>query len=350
MDLLPPPQERPWLLEQLADLLERVGRERFLSGPLLEPGDKALPEPEDLDSLETTLGTLSAHAGLGELERFIDAYEDASDIEAGSPTGESMSWRHGDSPLWFVGASEGRVLMFGLLMDELRRARGVLPQLCHELTHAWRDHHGLSVNDEDLEELLTDLSAVYLGLGLFACQGGPVTEGKVVVLGAARRRRSAALKPQAMAYLLGAQLVLRDLGNRERARLLRHLPAERREMVKAAIADLSRPGRLEELSPQDPAAMGQVVRLPVPARTVRKVESNQLLVGLGKGLVLGAILGFFSLRILGPLSAIVLFVVGGVVGANLGRSTRSLYCSGCGGELHDSDAVCPSCDALVRDR
>ena len=26
-----------------------MGRERFLSGPLLEPGDKALPEPEDLE-------------------------------------------------------------------------------------------------------------------------------------------------------------------------------------------------------------------------------------------------------------------------------------------------------------
>lgn len=300
MDLLPPPHERPWLLEQLADLLEKAGRERFLRGPLLEPADQPGEEPEAL---------------LSWLTRHVDPE---------------------DPPL---------------ALRETEDAIPTDPEPAAQLVaSAWRAAANIEEADPDLEALLVDLSAVYLGLGLLLLATPLEPPSNVVELGAARRKPRGRLSPQARAFLLGAQLVLRDHGPRERARLLGQLPREARDMALAAVDDLSRPGRLDELREAEAPAMGKLVRLPVPARTVRRVESSQLLVGLGKGLVLGAILGFFSLRIFGPLSAILFFTAGGAVGASMGRNTRAAYCSGCGSTLSDNDAVCPSCDGLVRDR
>jgi hypothetical protein len=38
----------------------------------------------------------------------------------------------------------------------------------HEVAHAYRSHHRLQVDDRDREELLTDLTTIYLGFGILS--------------------------------------------------------------------------------------------------------------------------------------------------------------------------------------
>ncbi|MCB9760832.1 MAG: zinc ribbon domain-containing protein [Alphaproteobacteria bacterium] len=350
MQLLPPPQERPWLLEQLAELIREAGEDRFLRGPLLEPTIEHFPDPFTADArgVEALALRLLAHVGLGELGVDVRTFSSEGTIDTIGPDGSPTSWRHDGAAAWFAGTHDG-VCHFGAEEGQLGDPESLVGVMCHEVTHAWRRHHDLEHGDPDLEELLTDLTTVYLGFGVHTVNNTWRVRTRVIELGSSvERSHSGYLSPQAMSFLFAAWLVARDTGPRERKRVLRFLETNQRAMVKAAVDELSRPGRLDDLLERDdPEPMGQIVRLPVRPDTVHRREGNKALVNTVKGVVFGAIVAFFLVRVM-PLAAILAVVAGGVIGARLGAQTRVLYCSGCGEELDQNDAVCPRCGGLVR--
>jgi hypothetical protein len=146
-----------------------------------------------------------------EMAVLIRRYGAAPFVEAPLIAG---SWHpHDDTPAWFCGIDERRVAHFGCLDTSFDQPETLVAHLCHEVAHAWRFHHRAVVDDHDDEELLTDLTTVKLGFGLFT---GNASFQKTVFHDGARSgtrtSRSGYLALPHFAFLLAAQAVCRDLG------------------------------------------------------------------------------------------------------------------------------------------
>jgi hypothetical protein len=150
---LPSQEEQEWLLGSLRELIEHCGWQRFVSAHILLPTPKYLPGKagDDLAAgVYVLCRRLLGWVGLGELEVELSFFTGSDD--AGDDTETIAVYR---------GIRDG-VCSFAVRTDQLADAEGLLGALSHEVAHAWRDHQGLSSQDE----LLTDLTTIYLGLGV----------------------------------------------------------------------------------------------------------------------------------------------------------------------------------------
>ncbi len=331
---LPHPDQRPWLLEQLGLLLAEAGRTRFVDAPLLE----AMPSSEPEGQIRALLG----HLGLPELQVELEPIE----LDTGGLVpGGRMCGRSGRRALRLV-EDQGLRLRWGL--------RGDLPpdtaSLCHEISHLWRHRRGLSVEDPELEELLTDLTAVYLGFGL-ACVEGPRERREVVAGLVVESRTPGALGSESLCFLLGAQLAARDLSERQLQRLLGRLPRPQGEDVRAAIRHFRRAGRaqLDELLTPLVDDTGQLVELPEGARPVQRLGGHLGVAGAAAGVTLGLGLGLMGVAAFDELRSLSLMPLAGMLGGLVGWSIRRSRCSGCGTNLGDQDVLCPGCGGLLTD-
>lgn len=307
----PRPEQQPWLVEQLRLLIEQFGASRFLHAPLVE-------QPPGLAPNEVLRGLLD-HAGLQDLALDVVPLELAPQVRVGLP----RRCPRGHGGVWLLEADAGSA-RFAV------EGAPSLPELCHDIAHAWREHHGLCVEDEGLEERLTDLTAVYLGFGLQLLRPG---SRRREVRGLVLESRSApTLDRHAVAWLVGAQLAARDPSRRQLERMLEGV--QRRKDVDAARAHFLGPGRValaELVYEEEPP--GQVVELPRGARPVDVVGGNLLVRGAAVGGLLGlalALVGFAAFAeprsaFLAPLVAL----LGGLVGWGIPLSS----CSACKGVI-----------------
>jgi hypothetical protein len=171
--------ERTWLLERSAELIAAAGFEGYVTAPLVLPDSRSFPEPwtADARSVRRVAMRLLGYAGLElgvEIEVF--AGERRTELDA---HGIEQVVGHEGAAAWFAGIDAG-VCLFGCEVDQLDDPTGVVAAIAHEVAHAFRRHHGLEVDDHDLEERLTDLTTIYLGFG-------------VLTTNAALRHRSAGL-------------------------------------------------------------------------------------------------------------------------------------------------------------
>jgi len=111
--------------------------------------------------------------------------------------------------------------------------------MAHEVAHAYRAHHGLVVDDTDEEELLTDLTTIYLGTGILTANVSFTQRTERDLTSWTRtERRAGYLTPQGFVFALAAQLVARDLDQKDQRRLLKHLERDQRSMADIAAAEL----------------------------------------------------------------------------------------------------------------
>ncbi len=331
---LPPPEQRPWLLDQLGLLVAEGGLARLVSSPLLE----GLPSTEPEAQIRALLG----HLGLAEVRVELEPI----DLDTGALFPEARVCRRGgEGALWLI-EDQGLRLRWGL--------RASVPpepaSLCHEVSHAWRHRRGLCVEDPRLEELLTDLTAVYLGFGL-ACVGGQrqrrLAQGGLVL----ESRPLGALSSESLCFVLGAQLAARDLSDRQLQRLLGPLHREQAQSVREAVAHFRRGGhaQLQGLLSQDADDLGQLVELPEGARPVARRSGHLGYPGAGAGLVLGLALGLLGVSAFDELRSLALMPLCGMLGGLLGGSMARTRCSGCGTNLGQQDVLCPGCGGLLTD-
>jgi len=253
--------------------------------------------------------------------------------------------------------------------------------MAHEVAHAWRAWHGLTTEIEDEEELLTDLTTVFLGFGVLATNYSfrMRTRGwsdGMMAHTSWSTNRAGYLPPQAFAYLLAMQLLARGGDANEIAAVERHLEPDQLGYLRTALASLNRlPTRLQEaLALRDGEVPSSAVPLeaillplppyePMPEQEdttalvthepypypVFRVACNEsvrfFLIGSAAGLVSGFALGVPSGN---PFLILVGLFLGMGGGHLFGKSKSFFLCSDpdCRIILKD-DTHCPGCGRLV---
>lgn len=353
---LPSPTRQLWLIEQMDALVEDQGRDRFVAGTLLDPTHLPSDEAADAKSLARVLGTLLDHVGLGNLSVEVNPQEAHRGATLPWLEDTATRYRH-DGPAWFEGIENGRC-RFGA---DLRRLQGhplssppLMGALAHQVAHAWRELQGLVVEDDDLEEMLTDLTGVYLGLGVLLLRGdwrSPDHGTPGVALGV---RAPGSLSARDLAYLFGAQLAARETPKRELKRLLAHMPSERLGLVQGAVSHFRSTGRraLAELleTPEETEERSLEVPFAKGARPVQRVQRNRVWAGLGGGLGLGVAVALIGLASTANPQFIILTPFGAILGGLGGWLVRTSRCSNCSHPIQEDEILCGGCGGLITTR
>jgi len=369
MELLPSPEERKWLGRYLRKLIARAGWETFVAKPLLEPSPSSFPDSwsHRVADVHRLTQRLMHHAGLGEVPFTLSGFE-----------GASTAW-DANTAGWYAGVDEGRC-RFGVHLRQLRDPESAVGVMAHEVAHAWREHHRLIADDRQREELLTDLTTIYLGFGILTTNNtdryrsygnARVTGWSVSTAGY--------LPPQSMAWLLALQASVRGRAKETRA-IEKNLEPNQRACFDEAMHEMTiEPSHLDdlELPPRESwpdvefyapievrePSEDEVDEPPIaeeaaldPQRnagvTVYRLQVQSvfltILIGLFPGFFVGAIL---ALLLFGESNDFRMFIpwivcvpIGEVI---VWRAMWKAQCSECKTFLARGVAICPGCGGNV---
>ncbi len=372
MTYLPSEAEQEVLLTGLAEIISRRGSGVFLTSPIVIPHPRYLPDPwhGDLDSAQILLRRLMLYAGL-DLAADLRVYDRSE-----------ARYHHEGTIAWFAGIEGGRC-RFGLEVSQLDDPQILIAALCHEIAHAYREHHGLRDADAYREERLTDLTTVYLGFGVLTANASDRFERtRYMRVTKSKFTQTGYLSPQAMSFLLAVQVLARDLPPARRKELarqldtnqaeylvrsLRHLEARRSEVLSrlglpADAAALEKPDLERFTRPLD-GGEEKVAVLHEPDLFDRKPNAGRtvyaLREGLGRYFVLVLLGGLFGGWI-GVLVAtrwehghpLILACLGALLTGALGWSRRRYFCTDreCKAEIRPEATECPKCGGRIGGR
>jgi hypothetical protein len=313
-------------------------------------------------------------------------------VEPATAPADSAPTEAGEGPARFSGMVEGRCVI-DVAEDRLEDAEVVAAALCHVVAHAYRARHGLAIgavveghyremparNERRtaLEERLTDVTAIYLGLGVLAANGAhrQRTSGRMVGSYATWQmstERLGTLGPHAASYLLDAQVVVRGLDAAARKRLAAHLEINQAAYFSATCADLESAGveaLRERLGVPDPSAWPPPPDLaaltapytgdrPVPrARpNERRLEAEGTPVFRVRdhwGITFSVLAGIAAWLAIGHVTDGNLIIIGIAVafaiplGFRLGRRVGAFQCASCETRLDVGAEVCSGCGGHV---
>lgn len=372
MQHLPGTEEQEWILDGLASLIRRAGLAPFVSAPVVETSRRYFPEgySPTLPSVDRLARRLMQYAGLGDLDVALEPFEadDADD-------------RH--TLAYYQGIEKG-VATFGLNVGQVANLEPIAGVLAHEVAHAFRQRRRLSVDDPEEEELLTDLTTVYLGFGVLTAnarwlfRSGGEQQGAYAVT-AWITTAAGYLPPQAFSFALAAQLVARDPAPREWKRVLAALETNQRAFAETALETLAsdRERLLHRLALPDrsgwpqPVAPDSILRpLPPPPEfeewgdteedttwnaghpVFRVRESHVVLSTILPSLIFG-IGGMVLTGVLwGTQSGFWAGAFGAAIGLRTGLKGRCDLCSdpACKTKIPEPAATCPGCGGTVAGR
>jgi hypothetical protein len=243
MDLYPAFDVRERLLDALARVGARVGWDAFVANPILTPEPRWFPDPWSPD--RRGVRRLSTR-----LLRYVALdYDVAVTVEA-PPEAHVAAW--------FSGLDDD-TCYFGIDPRELEREDGFVAALCHETSHAFRRHHGVELRDHDREEEATDLTAVFVGFGIFLLNASDQFETSGAVVGGTAvtttySARLGYLSPLALSFLLAVQMIVRGASASELRSIASHLRPNQRASFEKALKELvdSRAFLLSRLAISDP--------------------------------------------------------------------------------------------------
>jgi tetratricopeptide (TPR) repeat protein len=366
MILLPTSDERQWLTHALRKLIVRRGMQMLDETPLVEPTNEWFPEKWSTTAAHghRLAQRLLYYAGLGALRPTLSAFAAQQSADGSTP------WDAGTAG-WFAGIENGKV-HFGLHVRQFGDPEAAAGVLAHEVAHAWRAHHHLTIDDRDKEELLTDVTTVVLGFGILSTNNTDRyrTTGTWSVT-AWSRSSAGYLPPPAMAYLLALWCTARE---KDEQRIIeRHLEPNQRACFRAALNEIANSGesirehftrsapsrplgvvRPESFVPTDPRpdeiAEPVLVKREETARTVYRTPKGST----GTHLYVGTIAGFFVGFLIGvsisedEMQGVWIGIAAALVlDAFLLRRTRRHVCSHCATFLAKDIAVCPGCNGTI---
>jgi hypothetical protein len=251
---LPARSRRGWLFNGLAGVIEKTGFERFVSAPIVLPTEEFFPGHWDqsLQAAGRLACRLVGYAGLGALGVRLSGFRG---FNPHLGEGALVQGTGTHAAAWFSGIRSG-VCEFGIDVRNLGDGVKLAAALAHEVAHAYRHHHALVVNDDRIEEQLTDLTAVYLGFGILVFNashqirtGGYSDTGDRL---AYERSALGYLSPQDFALLLSAQVAVREMGKTERGAITKALSANQARLFEIGY---------EELAPE-PDVLRHILRIP----------------------------------------------------------------------------------------
>jgi hypothetical protein len=387
MQYLPDPLEQEWLLSRLRRLISRGGHDPFVSGPIVAPTKEFFPDPWEASvaGLERVTRRLLQYAGLGHLGVELSVFSDAAETPA----------EEGDHPYRStVGVFAGirrRKCRFAVNDQQSGDPEALAGVMAHEVAHAYRAHHNLVQSGQrhhDEEELLTDLTTVYLGFGVLAVNNAHRYRSSGEQRGALayhswRTSKIGYLPAQAFSFLLAVQLAARETDGDFRRRLARHLETDQAAYVKAALREIEEQGLdlsstlgLPPRETWEPPRRLEEILLPLPLaeavpqsdsrepareenRTFnagrpifRLLTSRQPLYAFWSAMVLGFVGGALW-QAFGDTAWGFAFAVPGLfLGLVLGRRTRRDVCSDpdCRATLEPAAVECPGCAGTISGR
>lgn len=365
--------DRIELLHELGELIGTRGYERFASWPIVQPTRDSLPDSWEpsLNSVAILLRRLMMYANI-DLPAEITAYD------------RRISEDHPNVPAWFAGIEDG-VCKFGIDIHEMSDPQSLIAALSHEIAHAYRRLHGLVDDDRQVEEKLTDLTAVYLGLGVFVVNAAERYRKSGLVVGyLAVTNWSVSsggyLDSESLCFLLASQFAAREENPQ---RWLKHLEPNQATYVKRYFESLSsqRTQLLEQLSipegswpeapelaeftsPLDPstldisivehASIHEPERRANDGQPVFRVRDStgRTLILSYVGLAAGAVLGLIGTLLVDHYSVIVVGAIAGLLFALVKGRKAPDRCSGpgCRHILEPNEKKCSNCGGVIHGR
>lgn len=383
--MLPPLDERRWLLEQLAALVKARGAAPLLVAPLLEPIARYFPDrwAGGDHSLRRLARRLLAYAGLPDLRVEVAVY-DAEPSRRGEVLGKPGGPRAQDLVVWLAALDRG-VVKLGAEASAMIDPHAIVAATARVVAHAFRRHHNLPTNDAFDPRI--DVTGVYLGFGVLTADAALRYTARTAQGTLQTRRtpsRLGALSPQSMCYLLAAALHARGAPRADRQRLGKLLQANQAAFLRHGYAAVERleppldhqlhlpareqwpaPAPLEQFTApftdepeddggevrrdEDPGIVG--INAGKPVFRVQRSMAARLGRTLGMGaLMLGGVLGGMKTGLdIGP-GVVPLIALGlGVTGLVLGRFLRESRCSEprCGAPLAEDAKTCARCGGTV---
>lgn len=229
--LLPPLEERRFVLEQLAGLVRARGYEHLILAPLLRPDERYFPDPwaGGEASVRRVTRRLLVYADLPDFDVEVKLYDDA---EVGGPVTRAGA----GAPAWFFRLQNG-TLAVAARVSALRDPLVLVPALARAVAEGWRVHHGLTVKDTVTEQRLVDLTTIFLGFGVLTTDA--TVRHSAQRTGGFRLSRSKSilgvLPPQSMAFALAVQAVARQMDTRDVKALRRELQPNQAGFFTAAL-------------------------------------------------------------------------------------------------------------------
>ena len=385
--MLPPLEDRRWLLEQLRALVAARGAAPLTTALLIEPSPRFFPDRwgGGEASVGRLLRRLCGYAGLPELRVAVAIY-DAEPARRSEVLGKPPPRNNQDLAVWFAGLVHGE-LRVGLEATALADPATLVAAAARVVAHAYRVVHGLMPITGDAFDPKIDLTGVYLGFGLLTADAALRFTTRTSAGAVQSRRvplRLGSLPPQALCWLLAAQVHVRGEGRAERQRLARGLQTNQAAFFRHAYA------AIERMDPPVATQLGVPAREQWPAAPtlaaltapfadeveaaepeVRRDEDRgvagmnagkpvflvdrSMAPRLGRVLFMGALMLGGVLSRMSPdqgvgLSNVAVIAAGlGLGGLGIGRMFRDRRCSEpkCGGPLGASDRTCPRCGGTV---
>lgn len=371
MEVLPAADERKWLGRYLRKLIERRGCGQFVAAPILLPLPAVFPVQWNgkVADVHRLTQHLMYYAGLAHLDMRLTGFT-ADDLEGVMDAGTAG---------WFAGIEHGRAL-FGVHVAQLRDAEGAVGVMAHEVAHAWRAEHKLVAEVRDREELLTDLTTVYLGFGVLTTNNTDRYRTSGGYGYTAWSSSSAGYLPTpAMAWLLALQVAARDYP-REAHEVEAQLEPNQRASFRAALKELATaaswiealqlppraewPARraIERVAVFEPEVDGVDDPAPKPLSTARnagltipRLAQPELFLTAFVAAIAGTVLGFVILLLVfgddasDTATAATLMASVFVVEAIVHVRKRRFVCSDatCRERVHATTPLCPACGVTL---
>lgn len=391
VELIPPEGEREWVLDALRELVRTCGHEHLVSAPVVLPSASYFPDrwSPDAGGVRRLALRILRYAALDELDVAVEMFDEgqAEDARLG-PGALVHTQAHEGAAAWFAGIVD-ETCLFGASVGLLGDPGGVTAALAHETAHAFRHVRALVVDDRDLEECLTDLSTVYLGLGVLTANASlrhrswaVTTNGTSLGGHAWSTQHLGYLSPQALCFALAVFERVRDRGATERRAIVDALGTNQAGFFKAARRWLARefaeatalrerlglpdasgwpqPGRLEELlaAPLEEGDAGGAE--PEPSAAVARSERDWNVGGkvwrvpiahspmLGFMIVAAAVVASVPLFDASQeLLALAAIVAGVVAARRIPRRFPRYECSTCNGLVRRDAVRCALCGGTV---
>ena len=379
--LVPPPEERRWLLDQLAAMVKRFGPDRLLVGPMPWPNEEWFPDKwaGGEPSMRRLIRRLMMYAGLPD-----DPVEVT--IEDDGQGGGGVAGGGTYASVWFVGR-KGGVMRFAALATSLRSPLVVVPAAARAVAEAFLRVGGIAVKDDGAGQRLVDIAGAYLGFGVLTVDAAirHLTGAQTGFRSTRSRSRLGVLAPQSLAFVFAAATVARQCNDAEAKRIGRSMQPNPRAFFNAARS------LLQERQPPLPDALGLPPRDEWPAppdydelrepfdddeedeAPEERRDQDKGVVGMNEGkpvfrverskalrlakmlamptVMLGMVAGRMNMGIDIPMWQIGIAAAGlGILGLGVGRLLPDSRCSEpkCGVALRKDDEVCPRCGGTVR--
>jgi hypothetical protein len=237
--LLPPPQVREWIVEQLGELVTRRGYEHLVLAPLIEPSEKYFPDPwrGGDESLRRLARRLLVYADLDDADIEVKVHPD-EDVGGGiAPAGIGAA-------VWYV-RKQANTLHLAARVSAMKDPLVLVPATARAVAEGWRFWHGLAGGNAVEEQRRVDLTAIYLGFGRLTLDASIRHSAERQAGGFRMTRKKSqlgVLPPQALAYALAVQMIARQSDRKEIKTIARGLQANQAGFFEAALDELRESG------------------------------------------------------------------------------------------------------------